>query len=748
MALEKDQSLNKKEKTKKRITQNISRWMNENWDNTTRYYKFRDFTFKNELPDQMISACDLLNKPPLKFNIMESFLDRLRGEFAENMPQVKVSIQDGVALSPEISQLRHIIEDHFRYIIDETARNGVQIAIFDEVSSGGFSVMQITPEYNDGLTMRQRIVWKKSYDSTKAGFDVLAREPSKKDSKFCFDSRVYDKETFESDWNITLDKSVFSDATNGDKFKWYFRIGEQEMVVVCDYYEVVTNKYKIVELSDGKVIKESEYEDYVADFKSKISNFGLAEPIIVDERMYDDKKVMRYKITGNKILEEEELKYTDDLPLIWFDGNSVVLGDEQRQSKLMTRPYLMNCEGTQKLMDVVGMNIADEIQNVSRHKLLIAEESVSPEYIDHIKKPQIYDTLIYRAFYNNDPSKPNPAPVQMARTAFPQEMLAIFQYIPSLIETILGTHSNALAQQTAPESGTAAMVKAINSSATAKPLFTKYIISLNRALEVTLKMMPKVYKGEMSLPVLDRQQQQQSVMVNGNGQPSLDFDPNIFKIKVEASTGVAAQKAQALMQITQLCGVLPGFAAFIQEKGLSVIIDNIEIRGSDVLKELSTQYMQEMAQKQAEMMRQQQQMMQQQQAQGNPLMMREVTKRMELQQKAHEADVNHSIEAAKLGLALGDQKLKREDMQIKAHSMNIQNLVEVDKADASKQRSAVEYAIKMADTKRTHERLDQEFAHRKDHMSKELKHKIADTILKHSKHEASETPEEEMEEHL
>jgi len=702
--------LEKKDDNLYRISENISRSMKENYGNIERYNNSREFIFKSTLSTKNRNSLVALNMPVLEFNISEAFLSRLRGEFAESEPGVTATISEDVKNTPELEQVRELIEGHLRYIFDEARQNGTQISIFDEVTSGGFSVAKVYPKYEEGRTFRQKIVFEKCYDSTLTGFDVLARQASKKDSDYCFELFPYPKERFEKTFNRKIEDVDFSKSQ--EKFSWYYKVGDEEIVMVADYYEKRRTKNKIVALSDGKVIPKKEYDKLVEE----MSLISLeAPPVIVQEREIEEDRIVRYQLIGDTILKEEEVDNTTMLGHVFFDGNSVVLNCGGSRTELMNRPYLINCLGAQKLYNNLGVALADECQSLSKHKILIAEESISPNYEDHITQPQKYDTLVYRAFYNNDPTKPNPQPVQMARSAFPSEMFALFQYIPTIFQNILGSYDASLGINNNQLSGIAILQGSIHSSYTAKPFINKYILSLNRVAEIILDLIPKVYVNEMTLPIITKEGETQYLQVNGEGQPSLKYDSTSFKIKVTTGAGFASQQAQAMTQLIQLSQAMPIFAQFMNTKGLRILVDNLNIKGADLLKLMADEFMQELEQ-------QKQAAMQAQQGQPNPLMMREQNKQMELQINAHKADMQAQIDMSKLALEQENLQLKRAELAGKIETEQGYLALGQEKLDAERASKIIEHTSKQLDQSHRHHKESLELHHRitgKPHFSGE-----------------------------
>lgn len=655
----------KLEKSKEllRITKNIENSMESNRDNCKRYDHFRDFVLKSTMSTKQRNSLSALNKPILEFNISESFLNRLRGEFVENEPSCSCSIAEGVKVDENLEMQREICEGHMRYILAEAHRNGVFEDIFSEVVSGGFSCSKISAVYENSKTFKQKIIWEKVWSPTLCGFDVLSRHPSGKDSLYAFELHPYTKDLFEKMYDMKLTDVDFSKTQ--DNFCWYYKTFDTEIVVVAEYYEKKKVKTKICELSTGEVINRKDYDKLVEQIAFQSLE---APPVITQERELEEDRIMRYQLIGDTILEKEEVKSVDTLPLVFFSGNPAVLSSGNGKTYVMQRPFLYNLEGAQKMYNNIGITLADETQTYSQQKIMIAEESISPNYEDHITQPQKYSTLVYRAFYNNDPNKPNPMPQQLARPCFSPEILALWGSIPALCQNILGSYDAQMGISGNTQiSGVAITQGAIHSSATAKPYITNFMTSLNQVANVILHMIPKIYKGEFALPLIGKDGKEKSINVNGQGQPSMDFDPLNLKIVVNSGISSAANKQQSMQQLIQLSQASPMFAQFLNSKCLPELISNLQIKDADIISLKSEQFMQELQQQQQQMQEQQAQMAQQQ---INPM----AVKQMEIQAQMQKAQGQAELDKK-------DLEIKEQELKFKEKELNSKLVTEADYLD-------------------------------------------------------------------
>src|SRR5690606_35229321 len=156
----------------------------------------------------------------------------------------------------------------------------------------------------------------------------------------------------------------------------------------------------------------------------------------------------------------------------FVDGNSVMLKlNEAGSSVQMTRPYLYNTKGIQKLKNCAAQNLATELEMMVQHKWKVAKESIpdEQEYLQAYTDPQRANTLVYNAWDDNDPNKSNPPPQEIQRPPIPQEITQTFMEADKAIQMVLGSYDAALGINNNQLSGKAVVESATQSSFAAMP---------------------------------------------------------------------------------------------------------------------------------------------------------------------------------------------------------------------------------------------------------------------------------------
>jgi hypothetical protein len=679
--------------------------------NVERFEKFMKFIFKSSMTDGEISALKALGKPPLEFNILEAYISRQRGEFAKQQPNLSVRVADGVPssmLTPQLIQKIQIIEAHLKAIFFGGTNDMLDYNIFTETTGGGFSVANVFTKYINEMSFEQKICVEKVFDPTLTGFDPLARESHKGDGRYAFEIYPMTKESFEEEFGKSeADQMTYT--SNLSSFNWSFKNGDQKIILVCNLYLKKTRKKNIVKLSNGHSMTDKKYEEFLKRWEKD----GRIEqpPVITKTRKTLIEYIVRYQFCEKKVLSfvETNFKY---LPLVFFDGNSVYIKEDGSSSTQMTRPSVYQAEGIQKLKNFAGQSVANEIENSVQHKVMAPLEGIpdDPIYQKGYTDFQQGVTLVYNCFDKKNPAIALPPPQMIARTPIPPEFMNTFVGSDQMAQTILGNYDAAAGANRADMSGISFARSALQSNTTAMPYIVGYIKGINRVGQIILDLIPKYYKTPMSIPVLMPDGKRSHVKINTEDSMMMDFDPNHIEIQVEAGVNFAMQKEIALQTLTALQQSNPGFAQFMAEEGLPVILDNIEIRGIDQIKEKANAWSQRQKTQQAQQMQmaqQQQQSQMQQQQQEAQIQMKKQQMEMAMMQKEIQSPSQTQIEqmfiqqksqtdAANLAIKAQDSETKFLETLSKIKNADIENELKASEIQAEKERTAVDSAINLS----------------------------------------------------
>jgi hypothetical protein len=608
----------KLESIKSKIEQSY-KYMQPNYD---RYQKFMKFVYDTALSADDVSKLIVLKKPNIEFNILEAYINRRIGEFILHAPSLQVRAADGLSskqIDENLVETIEVVEGHIREILSTHNNDGFQSNLYRDTMGGGFSVAEVYTDYLSDLSFEQCIKVERVFDPTLCGFDPLAKTSHKGDGEYCFKIVPRTKEDFEAEYGKDSTKGMtFARDINIDSFNWSYLNEEQskynKILLECWFYQKERKSEKIAKLSNGHVIVKRHY-DQLIDYWVNVARKIEQPPIIIEERWSELESIHFYKLVENRMIEHKLTNYKY-LPLVFVDGNSATVKRSRYDASYqMCRPYVYAAEGVQRLKNFAGQCIASELETLVQHKFMVAIESIPEDYIDAYTNPQQAQVLAYNAFYEKNPNMPLPAPQVIQRTDTPSIVQATFEGTDRTTQSILGSFDAQQGIVGDRISGNALEQGSMQSDAASLPYRDNLIKALNRIGQILIDLIPKYYVTPRSVPIRKANGLLSYRVINDdvwkpemdeNGQPAMDeegkpkmknnrlnlnYDPESLQIKIEAGASSSMQKRYALDQLTKIIEVAPNLGDFMNNEGLDIWLDNLDIKGVEELKERAQKYM-------------------------------------------------------------------------------------------------------------------------------------------------------------
>jgi hypothetical protein len=707
-----------------RIKENVVRANDYFKPNYERYAYFMDFVFNTSITEADRVVGNSLQKPVLEFNILEAYLSRQYGEFSKHEPSITVTSDDGTPVSPETIQA---IEDHLRHIIFESAKDGVQYNTYRESMGGGFSMLKVVTEYASKMgnnAFKQVIKLKKVFNPVLCGFDPYSTAPHKGDADFCYELYPMKRDDFEKQFPSANTNNVnYSRSFEG--INWSYVSDREEYIMVCNYFEKKKKRIKIVEIPDGSVMTKDDYKTMIEEWNAS----GKLEqaPIIVNERWTNQDIICRYILMETEVLSHTETDF-ESLPIVFFDGNSVVLQHNSNNSfRQMTRPYVYHARDLQRLKNFAGSTLANELENMVQHKFIVKREALPEEkaYLDIITNIQQPGTVIVNAFMEDNPNQPIPDPIrEIARVPAPPEVINTFQMMEQSVQGVLGSYDAALGVNDNQLSGVAIIESASQSNATAMPYVVSYLQSLSWAANIMVQIIPKYYTTPRTIPIVRKDGTRAYQKINQPGGIDFNYDSNAMQVKVEAGVNFQIQKRQALEQMISFSKAIPAFGEFVNDDGLDIALDNFDVRGADVLKERAMEWMKKRAAQ-----KQQAEQMQQQMMQNNPQMMKAKTDAARLQHDVQMEKVNAVLDSQKIEIQRMEAQIKHIQAIAGIQDSRVQMGATVAKAHAEEVRATADLNIEREKMHHEHSMNVLEHHHKVESHKEEMKNARKEKVL-------------------
>ncbi len=599
------------------VKKDITDWHDYFRENFKRFNRSRRFTFESSLTDSDIALLNETGKPQIEFNIQESFLSRLRGEFSKQEPTLNISPKS-TSKQPVDPEMIDFLERYLQQMLFDSNRDNLQYDVLTDILSGGFSAVKVLTEYDGPMSFEQEFKFERFFDPTLSVFDKTARLSHKGDGRYCAElfPRTYD--AFRDEYGSDALKSNRFKGTDGIAgFNWsYATATGEKIVLVADYYEKRKKRVKIVQVaatneSPMQTMTEKDYEKFAEEWEaSRIEQV----PVVVSSRRTEIETIDRYIICGDTILEYQATDWRH-LPHVFIDGNSMVMRQESEgASYQLTRPFLYQTEGIQRLKNFSGQCLANYLENMVQHKFMYALESVPQQYTDPMTDIQRASVLFFNAYDPNDPSKQLPMPQAAPNAPAPPEITQTFMMCDQMMQTILGSYDASLGINNNQLSGVAMDNGAMQSNPVALPFIVSYMKGMSQIGTILLDRIPRTIRTPRTIPITDKNGKRQFIKLNQEGGVRLEYDADSLEVNIEPGTSFEIQRQKAFEMIIRLMQISEEFAQFMNNSpaGLKTLLENVDIRGIDMLKMNVEQFLQEKQQKQQQAEQMQQQQMQQQ----------------------------------------------------------------------------------------------------------------------------------------
>jgi len=245
----------------------------------------------------------------------------------------------------------------------------------------------------------------------------------------------------------------------------------------------------------------------------------------------------------------------------------------------------------------------------------------------------------------------------------------------------------------------------MQSNASANPYNVSFMNGLTSAANLILKLIPKYYTTPRTMPIVNKEGKNDFIKINQNGK-TFRYPDNALQVEVKAGANLSIQKDRQLKVIMELMKMLPSFAQYINQSGIPIILENIEINGIDKLIAGFENWQKQEQQKQ-------------QQQQPDPNVMKQQNEQMKIQLSSKQMEQDAQIKEAEIALDQAEIENEKLRIMLDAKNKKDQNSVQVLKSQTERTGQAVELALKGADMEHRHRKDNLEAINKKSDLQNE-----------------------------
>jgi hypothetical protein len=280
-----------------------------------RFYSIAGAQWEGNLYEQY------LNKPKFEVNKVHLAVMRIINEYRNNRITVDFVSKDGT----DDDKMADVCDGLFRSDEQDSGANEAYDNAFEEAVGGGFGAFRLRAVYEDEYdeeNEKQRIRIEPIYDAdTTVFFDLDAKRQDKSDARMCYVLTAMTPDAYREVWQD--DPTTWPKGIQQTQFDW----ASPYVVYVAEVYRVeeASELIRIFQTLDGQEEKYFEKDfDQDPELEMMLEAVGTKE---MRQRRVKRRKVRKYIMSGNKVLDDSGYIAGDQIPIIpvygkrWFVDN-------------------------------------------------------------------------------------------------------------------------------------------------------------------------------------------------------------------------------------------------------------------------------------------------------------------------------------------------------------------------------------------------------------------------------------------
>lgn len=490
------------------------------------------------------------NRPKLEVNKIHLSTLRIENEYRNNRITVDFSPR-----KEGMDKMAELCDGLYRADEQDSFAEEAKDNAFKEMLDGGYSAFRLRAEYEDEYDEdndNQRVIFEPIYDADQTVFwDMDAKRRDKSDAKFCWVLHPMSHDAYKEEYGE--DPATWPRRTwSIDGFDW----ANTERVYVAEYFKVIERaKVTYVSYANDDLPdlpqKRFRLDNMTPDQKKELDDTGWVE---VRRRKVKERRVRKYIMNGQRVLEDCGYIAGEHLPVIPFYGQRTVIDGVERYCG-----HVRFAKDAQRLKNMQLSRLAETAALSPIEKPIFDPEQVRGLEVrwskDHIDN---YPYQLAKVMKDPDGNVIQSGPIGYTKP--PQvapAMAALLQLTEEDMRDILGSQQQGEDLQS-NLSGVAMDKIMTRLDMQAYIYMSNFAVGLKRAGKVWLSMAKEIYIEENRLmKTLDSEGKvgtSQIMVSNGEG---YDNDISSTKMDVNIEVGpTSSTKRQAIVnQMINLLGV-------------------------------------------------------------------------------------------------------------------------------------------------------------------------------------------------
>jgi len=531
-------------------------------DTMNRQEALEDLKFVNgdQWPVELQNSRNLESRPVLTINKLDGYCRQVVNQIRQQRPRPKVHGMN----SQSDEKIAQVIQGLIRHIEANSNADNAYDTAADYAVRMGWGYIRIRTDYVREDSFEQEIYIEPVDNPFTVYYDINSVLPDGSDAEKCLITTMVSKKDF-SKMYPDADLMSFSQRGTGDsQSEWITK----EDIRLAEYFYTVRTKEKLLLLSDGSSIFES-------DFKKAEELLVKGGVYPIDERMSVKKSIKWCKLTATEVLEEGEWpgRY---IPIIPVYGRHCIVGDKRKKFGMVR-----HAKDSQRMYNFWQTSLTESIALAPKAKFLMAEGQDEGHENDWAQA-NVKSFPVLRYKQTDIEGRAAPAPVRLQPEPPPAGILAATATIDDDIKTLMGIFDPAQLKQ-GNISGKALNGQQQQVDLSNYDFYDNLTKSQCQVARVIIDLIPKIYDTQRVLRIIGDDGKPDLVTVNEMDSVNQVVNNNLavglYDVVMDTGPGYNSKRQAAVEAMTPILAADPNLMAQIGD----LWFRNQDFPGADII---------------------------------------------------------------------------------------------------------------------------------------------------------------------
>ena len=531
-------------------------------DTMNRQEALEDLKFVNgdQWPVELQNSRNLESRPVLTINKLDGYCRQVVNQIRQQRPRPKVHGMN----SQSDAKVAEVIQGMIRHIEANSNADNAYDTAADYAVRMGWGYIRIRTDYVREDSFEQEIYIDPVDNPFTVYYDINSVLPDGSDAERCLVTTMLSKKDFHKMYPDAEDTSFSQRGTGDSQSEWITK----EDIRLAEYFYTVRTREKLLLLSDGSSIFES-------DFKKSEQMLVAGGVYPIDERMSVKKSIKWCKLTAVEVLEEGEWpgRY---IPIIPVYGRHCIVGDKRKKFGMVR-----HAKDAQRMYNFWQTSLTESVALAPKAKWIMAEGQDEGHENDWAQaNTKSFPLLRYKQ--TDIEGRPAPAPQRLEPEPPPAGIMAASASIDDDIKTLMGIFDPAQLKQ-GNISGKALNGQQQQVDLSNYDFYDNLTKSQCQVARVILDLIPRIYDTERVLRIIGDDGKPDLVTVNEydavNQVVKNNLAVGLYDVVMDTGPGYNSRRQAAVEAMTPILAADP---ALMQQIG-DLWFRNQDFPGADII---------------------------------------------------------------------------------------------------------------------------------------------------------------------